>query len=229
MAIQRYNRTICRKLCGIALILLMLAAIPAYGENGDEAPAKWSLQFGIERDFQLGEFDGMQISIRKHCSAQKAWRLGASFNCLIANGDIERHSYDEVNMDILESDFRGFEAVLSLIHEWHPLRSKSIRAIIGCGPELGLETSNYEIDQPGRLRAEDIQAYHAGLRGVFGAEWFVAKQISLIGEYALSIVYSHESTVNTNEYTTRSTELVTKKNSFELATNSVNFGVSVYF
>ncbi len=177
----------------------------------------------------------MQVSIRKHSSAKRAWRLGARLNWSIRGYDREQSQSNQSSHSSEDIDIFEFGTDVSLLHEWHPVRSKSINTIVGLGPELGFGVTDRESTRlsgdPESVRTSetDHKSYHAGLRGVFGVEWFFADQISLMAEYSLSVAYSYKSTESTNTDATHSTKSVTNTRSFELATNSVNFGVSVYF
>lgn len=234
------NRIIRHVFVSIVLVSLigLVTFVSASGENSDKAQAKYSLQFGIDKEFDLDDFAGMHLSVRKHHSSQRAWRLGARIAFSTGNDDGEQSRIDTgvVVSQQSESSNTQLNTSISLLHEWQHVGANSINGIVGFGPELGFrvsdqESSNRYYQDSGTSRKYDrnVWSYQVGLRGVMGVEWFFTDQMSLMAEYSLSVAYFYESYKRTDTYDARINKSKSSRNTFKLATNSVNFGVSVYF
>jgi hypothetical protein len=77
-------------------------------------------------------------------------------------------------------------------------------------------------------------SWSAGVSGILGAEWFFAKNMSLLGEYSTVASYGGETRKSErrsfyNGQTTSFSSSEDKRNSVRISSSSVKFGLSIYF
>ena len=71
------------KFMGIIISFLFLGTLNAQeSQNSDTTfinslkPGTWSVQFGISSNFTLTNYNGYNISLKRHSTDRQAWRLG---------------------------------------------------------------------------------------------------------------------------------------------------------
>ena len=221
----------------LAAIIAMPSAVSAR-ENSLKKD-KWALQFEIDRSFDLSGFQGNTLSIKKHTADNRAYRLGLTF--FLDFGDSE--TFRILNDTILnpgEREFENSRLSISFQKIYYARTDASINVFYGFGPALSFQHSNTESVSYNRSRTQarfsnsTNDSWSAGITGVFGAEWFFAENMSLLGEYNTVANYRQSKRENLTRIVEGSTILNSsftedKTDSFRLSSSRVKFGLSVYF
>ncbi len=204
----------------------------------------WALQFAIVNDFQLKDFQGATISIKRHYSESRAIRLGlalseSSNNYHTSEVFIEEPDYRNESINDQNNDRQGVGVYLQYI--MYPTTHSNIHPYWGLGPHLGYSRDKTVIhnrlidgyDPTIRETVDDnIQkSWTLGLSSIMGVEWFAGKNISLTAEYGILADYIWSKNVSTRIYYPGSQRRTseTKRNSFSFSGTAVKFGLAAYF
>jgi hypothetical protein len=223
----------------IAGAVSLVMATGAYGKVRTEEslrPGSWSLLFEVERDFQLGAYEGFMLSCKRHSSESTALRLGLTFGLMSQSQDLNRETGGNTSgpTDLSAS---SFEFCLTALYIFYPSKIGRMNPFIGLGPSVG-----YELDDV----SESGYALSAGCRGALGVEWFATDNISFVAEYGLSLNYVYRDSDETRDFEryerddgsfVRNDRVSDDRDrwnrdinrSFELTSSSVQLGLSVYF
>jgi hypothetical protein len=204
----------------------------------------WSLQFQISQNFTLSSFQGSNFSAKKHFSPRSAIRFGIGLSgysrdqelTINRDNDNSLHHEDQLDDKLIEVD-------LNCYYLYYPHPQRRINMYFGGGPLIGFMNFNdklntQEVYQDTLNRDvstdEDFQSISVGVVGLIGVEWFLNQQISIHAEYGSSISYvkeEREETRITNAFENDKETRVTKSEGYRInwRSNSVKFGVSVYF
>ncbi|NWF91144.1 MAG: hypothetical protein HXY50_16990 [Ignavibacteriaceae bacterium] len=203
----------------------------------------WSLQFRISPNFTLSTFDGSNLSAKKHLTSNSAIRFGIGLSGYTT--DREGTTYLENRSNIFseeQSDYESLLINLSCYYLYYPHPQQKINMYCGVGPLISFANFNDKINRQDlsqdtssieKFSEEKYQYYGVGVLGLIGIEWFLNQQISIHAEYGSSLLYGREekeetlvSSVETykEKYTKKSEE-----NRITFRSNSIQFGVSVYF
>jgi hypothetical protein len=193
----------------------------------------WSVQFRITNDFVLSDFQGGTLSAKRHFSDKKAVRFGLSLSG--NTGDSEERS---VLGPMIDGTGNGLSVGLSLQYLVYPSPQKSVMAFFGAGPYFNFSRSNQTSTKqtvPSSRTKWENSVWSAGISGLLGVEWFVSRSLSFIAEYASSLGYNSASVEEMNEVQAPSGDFARANESrrdasvFRLGSESVKFGLSVYF
>jgi len=79
----------------ILACLACAGSVRAQDEEPAYAPAteahregRWSMQFEVDDDFQLSNFNGLGLAVTRNSSPSGAWRFGVTLNGISEDGDI---------------------------------------------------------------------------------------------------------------------------------------------
>ena len=219
------------------LIFVMSANISAQSRfKSTKTPIQkgvWAMQFEINQDFDLSSFQGAMISVKKHTSRSKAWRLGLDINTSLSENDSQNIYNDStVGWSDGESDRYSFDINLQRIFYASPRAKVSL--FYGFGPSAGYtyskNKSTSKTPTSNRLSITKTKTFDVGLVGVLGVEWFFSKNMSLLGEYGADIIYlwSKNERTQTNPNGDITYSKGTSKR-FDFDNILVKFGLSVYF
>lgn len=186
-------------LASLLLLSTCFTANSSASEEREYPPAadahgagRWSMQFQVEDNFQLGSFEGTGLSVTKNTSPTGAWRLGLSYGGSLRKFNIENSvtfSSDETR----KQDFASIDLNLLRLKRVHP--GRRIGMVLGFGPSVSL-SREHESD----VRIEDSTTVITNnfrrnltsfdLVGQVGAEVFVARSVSLHAHYEAFVGYS---------------------------------------
>jgi hypothetical protein len=216
------------------LLIALIATISAKAADSTftrEALRKgsWSLQFAAENTldgaggfFRLSSYEGGTLSAKRNFSPRSALRFGVT---LLARDNKQ----DEVYRHFIT--YRKSATVsLTATYLFYPAPHKRVSAFIGGGPTLGFAWADDAANSPTASNKLESRSSTIGTVLLFGAEWFLSRQISLLAEYGLKIAYSTGETVQTRRTGVPSEELTQKIEAKELnvGAREIRIGISVY-
>lgn len=171
-----------------------------------------SLDFRKTYRMYLTSFSGSFISGKYQCSDKSALRCGVTVNY--------RHDERALGYNRYRTEYDVF--VIKIIAQYlHYLASnKKISPYYALGPMINY--TRYELTAIHRSLQRNI---YAGFQINWGVEWFVTKSISLVAEYGASFIFHGWDDNNTYYIGYERPDGI----DFNLKSNPVNFGLSVYF
>lgn len=253
MVMQQFAARRMYRVLGL-VCLAAVGCLPAQAQSSAEddagpalRPGAWALQFQVNPNFTLGNFQGTLISAKRHQSAKSAIRLGLSLDAAFDVSESDRFSFRREE-DTIQEDERQSEqhidrlgGTLVVQFLYYPSSPGDIRPFLGFGPRLSLARQTSETDPvpPSasvvQTRRYEDKAWAAGLDGIFGAEWFIRSNLSVTGEYGLSATFRHSRRTRTTRYVDENLQRRSIENE-EDATRGlsvhgapVKLGLSVYF
>jgi hypothetical protein len=201
-------------------------------------PGSWSLQFGVLGDFQERSFGGLVMSCKRHYSERSAIRLGLDVSTKSTDAENTEDSYSSCTTRSDDGDGSSMVAVTAQ-YLFYPSSHKTTNVFFGIGPNLGYSRNKSEddylryCDETTRIERRWIYSYsiRSGLRGSVGFEWFLAENVGLLAEYSVRCVFNYtesESQWGRMSGSPQSTRSLRVMRGFELASESVRVGFSVY-
>lgn len=230
----------------------------------------WALQFRVAPNFTLTSFQGGIISAQYQLTKRHALRLGLSGNVRFDDEDgtersreetdilaqPERNTFAEQN-ETVDRRLEGYSLGLETQLIRYLPNDTAIKPYWGYGPMVNYSYSesrtSRESENPREvnernetslsttLQRQERRTWAWGAQGVFGVEWFMHSQISLLAEYRLRaeyVVFRTERTSSTSQEDRRNDERFVRltqrtdtlrTNGWRIAGEAVRFGVSVYF
>jgi len=205
----------------IALLLSLLYAQAYTQDNTKDQPERrnsliggsWSMQFKFMQDFTLTDFEGALISAKRHFTDKSALRFG-----------LDLGFYFENIHESTDRDKNWFDMSFTALYVYYTSPNAPINFYLGFGPKIsyGRTKTVYDDDD---ATYDYYRNWAIGVVGVWGVEWFVTKRISLICEYGAGLLYN--SAINEKQRSGGNSAIKTHR--FQLFSDSVDFGVSVYF
>jgi hypothetical protein len=207
------------KIGGIILaILLTLSGSQVYSQNDmEDQPERknslfggsWSMQFKFMHDFLLTDFEGALISAKRHFTDKSALRFGLDL------------TYSKSWTD---PDTNTFAVGIAIQYFYYTSPDAPVNFYFGFGPQLKYDRFKTEMEYFESYKYE--REWGLGVLGTWGVEWFATKHISFICEYGAGLerlsVY-HERSVD------EGANITYDKSEIKFYSNSVDFGISVYF
>ncbi len=194
---------------------------------------KWALQFGVTGNFQITGYYSGTVSVKKHTSDAKAWRVSLSTRLnysdrsnseqAIVNGNNQWHDIDESPFDV--------DATLNLERQWYKQHLNRFVYYFGLGPVLnyGYSYNKRSYYDPTRNQIfRRIQA-GAGLTLLAGAECFVTKQISITGEYSAVTRFVYDEQIQTTSYPGVYSRTIAVSRNISFSSSTVRMGLAIYF
>lgn len=207
-------------LSALIIISLALTQQGAYAqeEGGTEANNSLSensraLQFGIGENFRLTNFKGSAFSYKRHTAADRANRIGLSFD-----NQFNRRSDPDVDDSATNRTRLNLNVNYTWMHYTDP--EADVKLYYGYGP--GLNVLYEKQDPPGEDNSTTITGF--GLNGIAytGVEWHFHHSLSLHAEYRASLMFNRSSLSRDAASDSRDTNIL-------LRSNGVMFGLSAYF
>jgi hypothetical protein len=158
----------------------------------DSLDGKFALQFQINRDFQLSDFQGSTLSGKYHFSARDAVRLGLMVE--FGDSDMETSSnlLDTINVNTSNIDNSSFGITLNTQYIRYIKATDDISFFAGGGPFISYSTtsSNGELmrKDPFEKYKRTNDSYSFGVDLLLGIEWWFHKYISLSAEYGMKFI-----------------------------------------
>ncbi len=234
----------CSKFSSLSLIVMLAAAFIIQSPQSKEnslRKGKWALQFAIGNGLDVRGFQGQTLSIKNHTADNRAYRLG--FTVALDVGDGETGGLDGGSTRQPGSnDFNSSRLEVNLQKIFYSDVSAPVNVFYGMGTSVSLAHSRYSYENDYSFdtifqtdyRRSVADSWSVGASGIFGAEWFFAANMSLLGEYNTSLNYRIETRKEKyrsirNGTLFSSNSYMDKKNSIRLAASTVNLGLSFYF
>lgn len=224
-----------------ALVAVICSAAMADDDIGvDFKKGLWSVSFGLEDDFQVRAIDGILISFKKHKSPKSAYRLEFALNATSQSDGplpVKRYPRNQRQSRDAYSNYDGnwADIEMRLLYVQYSSSENRVRPFWGVGPCIGYYRYDFErIDDVIDPFDWDIDwdysyGLSGGITGAFGVEWFAWEQVSILAEYRGSIVYTYWSQDwnERREGEVHASRQISRQMS--LSTQSVDFGLVVYF
>lgn len=185
------------RVLGAMLLLLAkpLAAeeLPA-GSAGTPLPGPWALQFRIERDFAFAGFQNAGLSVQRKVSDRSALRLGIGIAATSGTSSLLTQNFGvlEISGRDAANRLQAYEVGL----QWIRYRNSGARArpYWGLGPSIAYgksRTSEVGWFEGGSSTwsLRTLSTWTSGVGGAAGVEWWPAREIGLVFEYGVSVVY----------------------------------------
>jgi len=215
------------KIIFLFLFVLVMAAgvVVAQADEGREnsiEPGSWSIQFRIDENFQLTNFSGSAISVKRHWSEKRAVRAGMSFGANVRDYESDYTRPDTMYTTTYEMNRESVSA--SAHYLFYPAPGKDVLLYLGAGPEFSYSRDKKTYTSSGRY--DNSKRWSAGLTSVVGVEWFATRAISFLAEYTGGLNYAsttHTTRSESGNKTDRHTD------SISASSGGVRFGLSAYF
>jgi hypothetical protein len=234
-----------------AIMVVCILAMPVMAQESEAiAPAPkhslrdgaWALQFQIGENFTLTNFEGLTISGKHHLSDKRALRVGVALYLSGSSGDTKRNysSQYQDGVNILE-DLDTSESLVEVDGKYIHYSSLYNKAnlYLGLGPYLRFSHISMEVVQnlPDSGFIEDYRrwsrghSWSTGVSCVLGVEWSISRSIGILAEYGLSVGYlwSRQRSSEFNRDPYRLDTRNSSSGSWNIRSNAVKFGLSVYF
>lgn len=195
---------------------------------------KWALQFTIDQNFTLSNFEGSIASVKKQLSPNRALRLGLSLE-FFHNKSEQRENTRTDTTHPDNGKHTDFSVFIYPTYLFYVNPQEMINLYFGAGITLGGRyhwTENKQdliIGYNYYYNYSRSYSYGGGLTGAVGVEFFPLKNFSIIAEYFASFQYSHSIEKNIRDYPGDFRQTESNSDSFEFFGKRVNFGLSVYF
>lgn len=200
----------------------------------------WALQFQITDNLSLRAFQGLAISAKKHFSNTSALRVGVGLNITVRDDDRLHRTLPADTLRQSYNDNSNTQSIdISSQYLLYANPDADINVFFGAGPLLRFTRNKVETEATNTMgsnsyTSKSVQNEHAwavGASGLLGVEWFASRNISFLGEYALSFEYytAHLTRTQTTTLSTNSTESEYNTKYFRVYPLSVRFGLSAYF
>lgn len=195
----------------------------------DSLDGKFALQFQINRDFQLSDFQGSTLSGKYHFSRRDAVRLGISINITDSDRDNSINEIDSSRVYYEDGDENRFDVRINTQYIRHISVMNDISFFAGGGPFVSFFSSDEatkvigygeEID-----RNRTLDGFSFGLELILGVEWMFYDNMTLSAEYGINADYSKLDAKAVEGETIQESTV----KSYNLNYNKIKFGLSIYF
>lgn len=211
-------------------LLLIIISTTIFSQTEiPELKNKFALQFQIGSIISLRDFQGFTVSGKYHFSNCVALRFGAGASISDADGDgfeaPESENFKEFHYTYESSD-RVIAVRTQIIYYFSFLNEFALFA--GGGPFYSISERDYERNFADTSMVDNIENSEGDEYGadiIFGAEWFVNENISISGEYGMSVSAGKEKYKREYSYSKSNSDY----NIFRIRPIQVRLGLSVYF
>lgn len=205
-----------------------------------------ALQFQIDRNFSLSDFQGALFSWKHHFSSNKALRIGVDIRGNIENADRLNTTTSDGNSVArdISSDGKSFNAGITSQFIFYTNPENRVKLFLGSGPffRINYDDGNSRrvdqyssgLGQVNQFVENHTDRWDTGLSNVLGLEFAISKNISLTAENSFLLGYHSGNferiTTSTNSENQQAVETDTSESSgFYSSSGNVLFGLSVYF
>ncbi len=218
------------KTSSIFIIIFLILFSSAFSQEDINNSMKFSkaLQFQIDENFTLKDFQGALISFKKHLGNSRALRVGLSTGFQLNTGECHPES---TSSEVRKTDCHNFSLGIYSQYLFYSKSNSSIQFFWGAGPTIGYSRRKSDIEHirfNNIINKEGHVEYHiqGGLSGVMGVEWLFRENMSLSAEYGMYFSYNYSKLKITPDDEFK-IENINK--SLKLGSNSIKFGLSIYF
>ncbi|MEW6702103.1 MAG: hypothetical protein AB1298_05235 [Bacteroidota bacterium] len=199
----------------------------------------WAIQFQLSQDFQLTTFEGSTLSLKRILSSGDALRFGISIDGNYSNTDNEdKNLLAPPSVSNTKNDQTTIGFSVSALYLWYSKIKNHVSVYYGVGPTLSFgynktknTTSNFGATY--QTSSENINSntsYGFGASAKLGIEWFLLKNISVIGEYGTDMRLTFSKTkIERNANASKLAETTSDTNRFLFTSSGVRVGFSIYF
>lgn len=215
----------------LLFILSFISTTTAQTSYLDSLDGKFALQFQINENFTLTNFQGTTFSGKYHLGKKSAIRAGLSLFFDDSSFDRESTYNDNDTLSYVEkSDNNSIGLTIITQYVYYLVRTDDIGFYLASGPTFGFGHSEGETklsisDSTVEKGTGSTDNFNAGLDAIIGVEWSFHKDMTLSAEYGIKFYYTHQ----TSEFETTSRKDKRTNESIRLTPNYINFGISVYF
>ena len=210
-------------------------------------PGRSALQFEIDDGFFVSGFEGTTLSYKRMISERSAWRFGVTYGGSTFDG--EEFRQDVVDTSLVpdsdaETSSSAFGFGLSAMYMRYVGGRGRVRPFLGAGPFGGYNHSEereegqyYSPFVVSRLVEGESSSWEFGARAMLGAEVFVSRGISLLGQYSTEVSHvsfdDSFSIVDTAPQIppdeVRGSHSERSRDGWRFGDNQVSLGLSAYF
>ena len=184
----------------IILIFASVFVIPTtQAKENSLKKGKWALQFEVNRNLDVRGFQGQTLSIKNHTADNRAYRLGITVALEVGDGETARFNRGyNTRPSHIDFNSRRFDVNLQKIFYTDITAPVNIFYGIGVATSLAhsrneyVQIYTYDTITENNFQSSITDSWSAGVSGIFGAEWFFATNMSLLGEYSTVINYGSE-------------------------------------
>jgi hypothetical protein len=195
----------------------------------DSLDGKFALQFQINENFSLSDFQGTVISGKYHFSKRDAIRLGLEI--ILSDSEYETivNNLDTNIVDQSVTDTNNFGFTINSQYIHYIRGTDNISLFGGIGPYFRYykSTRNRElvVDEIENIIESENENYGIGLDLLVGVEWWFHKYMSLSAEYGLKFSYLSSK----SSFEDDSVKGESESKAYNISGNHINFGITVYF
>ena len=219
------------------LILVTLYSNTYAAPDGAGPKGRCALLFQVGSNFTLQSFNGATLAFKYQMNKRSALRFGVTLN---GSSNTDDFNYTFSNPDTMingNEKRQSYGISITALYLYYNRIIRDVAVYCGGGPLLGLTYSRdnqlYATNnQPNRDNKSN--GYNAGLSFVGGVEWYLTKNISLLGEYGFSAGYNYSINHYNVEMVPANTTYINsfrteKISGYSFGGSTVRLGVSVYF
>jgi hypothetical protein len=211
------------------LFMIITFSSPACpDQDSTRSRGKYALLFQVGSNFQLQSFSGTTVSFKYQMNKRSALRFGVSISGSSNTRDFNQNYFHPDTSFLGNEKTNGINLSFTFQYLRYNHLNHDVAFYYGGGPVIGFSYSRdntiYTINNvPESDRKSN--SYNAGLNFVGGVEWYLTKNLSLLGEYGFSFSYNYNITNFVDNYE----KYNYKTKGYSLGSSAVKLGVSVYF
>lgn len=221
------------KTSSIFIIIFLILFSNAFSQEDISNSMKFSkaLQFQIDENFTLKDFQGALISFKKHLGNSRALRVGLSTGFQLNTLNSEVYHPEDTLSSVRKIDDHDFSLGIFSQYLFYSKSNSGIQFFWGAGPTIGYSRKTSDIENKISNNIIDKAGYveyhiQGGLSGVMGVEWLFRENMSLSAEYGMYFSYNYSKFKTTQNDKIKSENI---NKSWRLGSNSIKFGLSIYF
>jgi hypothetical protein len=212
-----------------ALLIFLSTGFSQSTSYLDSLDGKFALQFQINENFSLSNFQGSVLSGKYHFSNRDAIRLGLEINFGDSDSETLVNNLDTNIVDKSFEDNNNFGFTINSQYIHYIRGTDNISFFGGVGPYFKYYKSTRNrklaVDEIENVMESENESYGIGLDLLVGVEWWFHKYMSLSAEYGLK--FSYQSSKSNFKYDYREGE--SEQKAYIISGNHINFGITVYF
>lgn len=192
---------------------------------------KSALLYEIVGDFDLTSFEGANLSYKRHYTDNRAYRIGVGVFVSHENED-----QDASGSRWAENEITQYWISLTALKLHYLGIGDRSSFYWGLGPRIGYSHEKYAHDTPAwdddYSSENTLDRANAGIVCALGAEWFLAREVSLLAQYGTVLEYNWSRREDRQTYVDpdiRDYFNNRESSTIELRADVVRFGLSFYW
>jgi hypothetical protein len=218
------------KTSSIFIIVSLILFSNAFSQEDINNSMKFSkaLQFQIDENFTLKDFQGALISFKKHLGNSRALRVGLSTGFQLYTDECHPEG---TCSEVRKTDCHNFSLGIYSQYLFYSKSNSGTQFFGGAGPTIEYSRRKSDIEYKRYNNITDKSGcvkYHiqGGLSGVMGVEWLFRENMSLSAEYGMHFSYNYSKLKVTRD---DEFKIENTNKSWRLESNPIKFGLSIYF